>query len=71
MVRTVLGVNGTDGFAVFSYMLTVNDSLLRPEKTTIRYSDGDFYFIVLDRMSRIFSMFCLGAQKNTRRPTKL
>ena len=27
VVRTVLGVNGTDGFAVFSYMLTVKDLL--------------------------------------------
>jgi hypothetical protein len=57
VIRTVLGLNGNDGFAVFSYMLTVKDLLLRLEKMTIRYSDEHFYFIVLDRMSRIFSMF--------------
>jgi hypothetical protein len=69
----MLGLNGNDGFAVFSYMLTVKDLLLRQEKMTIKYSDEHFYFIVLDRMSRIFSMFCLrrGTQKNTRRPKKL
>ena len=58
---------GHDGFAVSSYMLTVKDLLLRLEKMTIRYSDEHFYFIVLGRMSRIFSMFCLRrrTQKNT------